>query len=86
MPERDIEARTIVRISQDAEKFHVAGMIAGGERLAGTSAVVDAPFGEGHVVMFSINPMWRHSTMGTWSLVTNAILHYDRLDAGSNKN
>jgi hypothetical protein len=30
-------------------------------------------------VLFAINPMWRHITQGQWSLVFNAILHFDHL-------
>ena len=41
--------------------------------------MVDAPLGNGHVVLFAINPMWRHITQGQWSLVFNAILHFDHL-------
>ena len=33
------------------------------------------------MVLFVINPMWRHSTQGLYSLVFNTILHYDHLDA-----
>ena len=38
--------------------------------------------GDGHVVMYAINPMWRHQTWGQAALVLNAILHHDALDAG----
>jgi hypothetical protein len=44
--------------------------------------VVDAPMGEGHVVMFSINPAWRGETQGSYAFITNALLHHDHLDAG----
>ena len=29
--------------------------------------------------MFANNPMWRHQTHGSFSLLFNAILHYDNL-------
>jgi hypothetical protein len=34
-------------------------------------------------VLFGINPTWRHETQGLYSLVFNAILHFDHLDAGT---
>jgi hypothetical protein len=72
-------ARTIVRFVSDPKKLLISGMLAGGDELAGTAAVVDAPLGDGHVVLFAINPMWRHITQGTWPLVFNAILHAQHL-------
>ena len=57
-------------------------MLAGGAELAGKAAVVDVPVGRGHVVMFANNPMWRHETHGSFSLLFNAILNYDNLGVG----
>jgi hypothetical protein len=57
-------------------------MLAGGSELAGKAAVVDVPVGRGHVVMFANNPMWRHQTHGSFSLLFNAILNYDNLGIG----
>ena len=44
--------------------------------------VVDGLYGKGHVVMFSINPMWRGETQGTYSLVLNTVMNFDSLNAG----
>jgi len=75
--------RTIVRFHEDHEKLLISGLLAGGDELAGTPTVIDAPLGDGHVVLFGINPTWRHETQGLYSLVFNAILHFDHLDAGT---
>ena len=32
--------------------------------------------------MFANNPMWRHETHGSFSLLFNAILNYDNLGVG----
>jgi len=74
--------RTILRFSQDVDELLISGGLAGGEELAGAPAVVDAPLGDGHVVMFSINPMWRGQTHGSYFLVLNTLLHYNNLSAG----
>ena len=76
------QPRTIVRFIRDEKKLLISGGLAGGSELAGSPAVVDCKLGEGHVVLFSINPMWRHQTHGSYSLVLNAMLHYNHLDAG----
>jgi hypothetical protein len=33
-------------------------------------------------VLFSINPVWRGETRGSYSLVLNTILNFDHLNAG----
>jgi hypothetical protein len=74
--------RIVLRFTRDEKKILISGGLSGGSELAGAPAVVDCPLGEGHVVMFSINPMWRHQTHGSYFLVLNAMLHYGHLDAG----
>jgi hypothetical protein len=74
--------RVVVRFTRDEKNLLISGGLSGGSELAGTPAVVDCSLGDGHVVMFSINPMWRHQTHGSFFLVFNAMLHYDHLDAG----
>ena len=44
--------------------------------------VIDVPVEKGHVVLFSNNPIWRGETHGSYFLVLNAILNFDRLDLG----
>ena len=72
--------RTIVRFESSVDRLLISGGLAGGEALAGSAAVVDAPMGEGHVLMFAINPMWRGQTHGSYTFLLNALLHHDYLD------
>ncbi|MFC1730823.1 hypothetical protein ACFL6I_10865, partial [candidate division KSB1 bacterium] len=76
--------RTILSFTSNEDELLISGGVQNGSILAGAPAVVDSKFGEGHVVMFSINPMWRHQTHGSFFLVFNAMLNYNNLDAGSN--
>ena len=73
--------RIILRFAPEKELL-ISGMLSGGSELAGKAAIVDVPVGRGHVVMFANNPMWRHETHGSFSLLFNAILHYDNLGVG----
>ncbi len=75
------QPRVVLRFAPERDLL-VSGMLAGGAELAGKAAVVDVPVGKGHVVMFANNPMWRHQTHGSFSLLFNAILHYDNLGVG----
>jgi hypothetical protein len=77
-----VRPRVVVRFTRDEKKLLISGGLSGGSELAGAPAVVDCKLGEGHVVLFSINPMWRHQTHGSYSLVLNAMLHFNHLDAG----
>ena len=70
--------RALVRFG-DAGDLLVSGLLDHGGELARRAAVVDAPLGKGHILLFAINPIWRGSTIGSHPLVWNAILGYDRL-------
>jgi hypothetical protein len=81
IPPMAIRPRVVLQFAPEKELL-VSGMLAGGSELAGKAAVVDIPVGKGHVVMFANNPMWRHQTHGSFSLLFNAILNYDSLGIG----
>ncbi|HET9995509.1 MAG TPA: M14 family zinc carboxypeptidase [Candidatus Acidoferrum sp.] len=73
--------RVIFRYADNKELL-VSGLIEGGDEIAQHPAVVDVPSGNGHVVLFSINPVYRGETRGTYALVLNTILNYDSLNTG----
>jgi hypothetical protein len=74
-------ARVIFRYA-DSKDLLVSGLVEGGDEIAQHPAVVDVPTGNGHVVLFSINPVYRGETRGTYSLVLNSILNFDSLNVG----
>jgi len=74
-------ARVILRYA-DSKELLISGLVEGGDEIAQHPAVLDVPAGKGHVVLFSINPVYRGETRGTYSLVLNTILNFDSLDAG----
>ena len=76
-----MRARVVLRYA-DAKELLISGLLKGGGEIAQHPAVVDAAFGKGHVVMFSINPIWRGETQGTYSLVLNTVMNFDSLNAG----
>ena len=73
--------RVILRYA-DMKDLFVSGLLDGGDEIAQHPAVVDVPFGSGHVVLFSTNPIWRGQTKGSYFLVFNTILNFDNLNAG----
>jgi hypothetical protein len=73
--------RVILRYA-DTKDLLISGLVDNGGDIAQHPAVVDAPAGKGHVVLFSINPVYRGETRGTYSLVLNTIMNFDSLDVG----
>jgi hypothetical protein len=60
----------------------VSGLLDHGDEIAQHASVIDVPAGQGHIVLFSTNPIYRGETVGSYSLVLNAILNFDNLNAG----
>ncbi len=71
--------KTILKFTADPKNLLISGGLANGEELAGTPALVDSKLGDGHILMFSFNPMWRHQTHGSFFLVFNAMLNWKNL-------
>ncbi|HET9033594.1 MAG TPA: M14 family zinc carboxypeptidase [Dokdonella sp.] len=70
--------RALLRFA-DSGDLLVSGLLDNAGGLARKAAVVDARLGKGHVLLFAINPMWRAATIGSYPMVTNAILNFDSL-------
>ncbi|MFP4081707.1 MAG: M14 family zinc carboxypeptidase [Candidatus Aminicenantes bacterium] len=81
MPPDLTKIRVVLRFERK-EKLFISGMLDGAEELQNRAAVVDIPLGKGHILLFAINPMWRHETHGAYFLLFNAALNYDNLNAG----
>ena len=77
--------RVILSFPRQADQMLLSGTLNGGEALSGRAQVVDAPLGDGHIVMFAIRPFWRWQTQGTFFLGFNAILNWNDLGAGTDE-
>ena len=66
----------------DQSHLLVSGLLDGGRDIADRAVVIDAPSGKGHVVLFANNPVYRGETIGSYTLVFNAIMNWDDLNAG----
>jgi len=77
-----VRPRVILRFVDRADSLGISGMLNNPQDMQGKAAIVDAPLGDGHVVMFAIRPFWRWQTQGTYTLGFNAIMNWNDLDAG----
>jgi len=77
----DQRPRVALRFA-DQNQLLVSGLLQGGADIAQRPVVVDVPVEKGHVVLFANNPIWRGETLGSYSMVWNAILNFDSLNAG----
>jgi hypothetical protein len=75
-----LRPRVVLRFA-DQRELLASGLLDGND-VAQRPVVVDVPLGKGHVVLFANNPMWRGETIGSYFLVFNALLNFDRLDSG----
>lgn len=68
----------ILRFS-DAKSMLLDGLLDKASPIAEHAIVVDAHLGQGNVLLFGNNPIYRGETLGTYGLVFNAIINHDHL-------
>ncbi len=73
-----LRPEVILRFS-DAKGMLLAGLLSNQAAIAEHAIVVDAHLGEGNVLLFANNPVYRGETVGSYPLVFNAILNFDHL-------
>ena len=71
------ETRVVLGFHPKRDSLRLSGLLVNGEELAGRPAVLDAPVGQGHVVLFAIRPFWRWETQGSFALVFNTIMNWN---------
>jgi hypothetical protein len=74
----ELRPEVILRFSE-AKSLLLDGLLDKGSSIAEHAVVVDAHLGEGNVLLFGNNPVYRGETVGTYALVFNAILNYRHL-------
>jgi hypothetical protein len=73
-----LRPEVVLRFS-DAKDLLVSGLLDNGGSIAEHAIVVDAHLGEGNVLLFGNNPVYRGETIGSYPLVFDAILNFSHL-------
>ena len=79
---REFQPRVTLRFASDRNQLLVSGLLDGGDDIANQAVVVDVPSEKGHYVIFANNPMYRGETVGSYGMIWNTILNFDKLGAG----
>src|SRR5580692_10688149 len=74
----NLRPEVILRFA-DNKSLLLDGLLDKAGSIAEHAIVVDAHLGEGNVLLFGNNPIYRGETIGTYGLVFNAILNHDHL-------
>ena len=77
IPDR-YKPQVILRFT-DEKHLLLSGLLDKGSAIAEHAIVVDAHLGDGNTLLFANNPVYRGETIGSYSLVFNAILNFNRL-------
>ena len=73
-----LRPEVILRFS-DAKTMLLSGLLDSASSIAEHAIVVDAHLGDGNVLLFANNPVYRGETIGNYPLVFNAILNFKYL-------
>ncbi len=73
-----LRPEVILRFSE-AKDLLLSGLLATPASIAEHAIVVDAHVGQGNVLLFANNPVYRGETVGSYPLVFNAILNFSHL-------
>jgi hypothetical protein len=74
----ELRPSVILRFS-DGKSLLLDGLLDKGGTIAEHAVVVDAHLGQGNVLLFGNNPVYRGETVGSYAMVFNAILNYQHL-------
>ncbi|MGA7615553.1 MAG: M14 family zinc carboxypeptidase [Thermoanaerobaculia bacterium] len=79
LPSEQERPRVVLSFAKKSGDLLLSGMLEGGDEIAGTPVVIDSPLGNGHVLLFATNPMWRANTQGEYALIFNSIMKWNQL-------
>jgi hypothetical protein len=85
VPEADRDEQVLMRYP-GGDAGVLSGLMKGASEIRNRPAIVEAPVGQGRIVLFAGNPCYRWQNHGEFGMLFNSILHWnDRPKAGPKK-
>jgi len=76
LQEQDREQQNLMRFS-GGDRAVLSGLMRGANEIRGRTAIADVPVGQGRVLMFATNPIYRWQNFGEFDMLFNAIINYN---------
>jgi hypothetical protein len=73
------DKRSVLMRFPGGDKSVLSGLMNGADEIKGRAAVVVTPEGQGEVVLFTTNPIWRWQNLGEFRMMFNTLLNYRNL-------
>ena len=80
VPAADRESQVLMRFP-GGDQAVLSGLMKGAAEIRGRPAILDVPVGQGQVLMFATNPIYRWQNIGEFNMLFNAIMHYNDFKA-----
>ena len=80
VPEEDREQQVLMKYP-GGDASVLSGLMKGANEIKNKPAIVQAPAGNGQIVMFTTNPCYRWQNLGEFRMLFNSLLNYRNLNA-----
>ena len=78
VPEADQKEQVLMKFV-GGDKAVLSGLMRGADQIKNRPAIMDVPVGEGRLLMYSTNPVYRWQNHGEFNMLFNALMNYDDL-------
>jgi hypothetical protein len=80
VPTADREQQVLMRFP-GGDGAVLSGLMKGANEVRGRPAILDVPVGQGRVLMFATNPVYRWQNYGEFNMLFNAVMHFNDFKA-----
>jgi len=77
---RDDQDKEVLMRFPGGDRSVLSGLMKGANEIRNRPAIVDVPTGQGRVLLYATNPVYRWQNHGEFNMVFNALLNYNDLD------
>jgi hypothetical protein len=77
--DEDMDKANVLMRYKGGKEGVMSGLMREPDEIKNRAAIVKMPIGQGEVIMFTTNPVWRWQTLGEYRMVFNTIMNYQNL-------